>query len=45
MRALLVEDDATIAEFVVRGLREAGCAVEHAADGETSPLDKGHRGA
>ena len=34
MRALLVEDDATIAEFVVRGLREAGFAVEHEADGE-----------
>ena len=35
MRALLVEDDATIAEFVVRGLREAGFAVKHEADGET----------
>ena len=34
MRALLVEDDATIAEFVVRGLREAGYAVDHASDGE-----------
>jgi two-component system OmpR family response regulator len=34
MRALLVEDDATIADFVVRGLREAGFAVEHAADGD-----------
>ena len=34
MRALLVEDDATIAEFVARGLREAGFAVDHAADGE-----------
>ncbi|HZT76198.1 MAG TPA: response regulator transcription factor [Vicinamibacterales bacterium] len=34
MRALLVEDDATIAEFVVRGLREAGFAVDHAADGD-----------
>ena len=34
VRALLVEDDATIAEFVVRGLREAGFAVEHAADGD-----------
>jgi two-component system OmpR family response regulator len=34
MRALLVEDDATIAEFVVRGLREAGFAVEHESDGE-----------
>ena len=34
MRALLVEDDATIAEFVERGLREAGFAVDRAADGE-----------
>ena len=34
MRALLVEDDATIAEFVVRGLREAGFAVDHAPDGD-----------
>ena len=34
MRALLVEDDATIAEFVLRGLREAGFAVDHAPDGE-----------
>jgi two-component system OmpR family response regulator len=42
MRALLVEDDAAIAEFVVRGLREAGFAVDHAADGEaglTSALE------
>jgi two-component system OmpR family response regulator len=31
---LLVEDDATIAEFVVRGLREAGFAVDHEPDGE-----------
>ena len=35
MRALLVEDDQTIADFVGRGLREAGFAVDHAADGET----------
>ena len=34
MRALLVEDDATIADFVVRGLREAGFATDHVADGE-----------
>jgi two-component system OmpR family response regulator len=34
MRALLVEDDQTIADFVGRGLREAGFAVDHAADGE-----------
>jgi two-component system, OmpR family, response regulator len=34
VRALLVEDDPTIAEFVARGLREAGFAVDHAADGD-----------
>jgi len=35
MRVLLVEDDATIAEFVENGLREAGFVVERAADGRT----------
>jgi len=34
VRVLLVEDDTTIAEFVARGLREAGFAVDHEADGE-----------
>ena len=34
MRALIVEDDATISQFVARGLREAGFAVDVAADGE-----------
>jgi two-component system OmpR family response regulator len=34
MRALLVEDDDTIAGFVERGLREAGFAVDWFADGE-----------
>jgi two-component system OmpR family response regulator len=34
VRALLVEDDETISEFVARGLREAGFAVDCAADGE-----------
>src|SRR5262249_36288774 len=34
VRALLVEDDATIADFGVRGLREAGLAVDHRADGD-----------
>ena len=34
MRVLLVEDDATIADFVGRGLREAGFAVDHVADGD-----------
>lgn len=35
MRLLVVEDDAKIASFVVRGLKEAGFAVDHAEDGET----------
>ena len=35
MRALLIEDDLTIADFVARGLREAGFAVDHAADGQS----------
>jgi heavy metal response regulator len=34
MRALIIEDDQTIADFVARGLREAGFAVDVAADGE-----------
>ncbi len=34
MRALLIEDDRTIAEFVIRGLKEAGFVVDHEADGE-----------
>ena len=34
MRALLIEDDRTIADFVLRGLREAGFAVDHEADGD-----------
>ena len=34
MRALLVEDDDTIADFVGRGMREAGFAVDRCADGE-----------
>lgn len=35
MRILLVEDDETIASFIVSGLREAGFAVDQAYDGET----------
>src|SRR5215208_2066831 len=34
MRALIVEDDQTIAAFLVKGLKEAGFAVDHAPDGE-----------
>ncbi|HEY4299641.1 MAG TPA: response regulator transcription factor [Candidatus Didemnitutus sp.] len=35
MRVLVVEDDARIASFVVRGLKQAGFATDHAADGDT----------
>ncbi len=34
MRVLLVEDDVKIASFVVKGLKAAGFAVDHAPDGE-----------
>ena len=34
MRALVVEDDVTLAGFVEQGLREAGFAVDRAADGD-----------
>lgn len=34
MRALIIEDDQTIADFVARGLRESGFAVDHMPDGE-----------
>jgi two-component system OmpR family response regulator len=34
MRILLVEDDEVISSFVVKGLREAGFAVDRSADGE-----------
>ncbi len=33
IRILLIEDEADIADFLVRGLREEGFTVEHAADG------------
>ncbi len=34
MRILLVEDDRKIADFIGKGLRAAGYAVDHASDGE-----------
>jgi two-component system OmpR family response regulator len=34
MRVLIVEDDEQIASFVVKGLKQAGFAVDHVADGE-----------
>jgi two-component system, OmpR family, response regulator len=34
MRILVVEDDKKIASFVIKGLKQSGFAVDHAADGE-----------
>jgi DNA-binding response OmpR family regulator len=34
MRLLVIEDDRKIASFIEKGLRQAGFAVDHAADGE-----------
>ncbi len=34
MRLLLIEDDATAAAYLVKGLRESGHLVDHAGDGE-----------
>jgi two-component system OmpR family response regulator len=34
MRILVVEDDKKIASFLVKGLKQSGFAVDHAADGE-----------
>jgi DNA-binding response OmpR family regulator len=46
MRLLIVEDDKKIASFIVKGFKQAGFAVDHAADGEdgleralTAPYD------
>jgi two-component system OmpR family response regulator len=41
MRLLLVEDDAKLAAAVCRGLRGAGYAVDHAADGDDALVDAG----
>ena len=35
-RILVVEDEAKIADFITRGLREEGFVVEHAGDGESA---------
>jgi two-component system, OmpR family, response regulator len=44
MRVLIVEDEPTIADFVEKGLTEAGFAVDTAADGERG-LELGRQGA
>ena len=33
MRILLIEDDLTIADFIKKGLKEAGYTIDHASDG------------
>ena len=33
VRILLVEDDEKIASFIIKGMKAAGCAVDHVADG------------
>ena len=38
MRILVVEDDAKIASFVVKGLKQNGFAVDRCADGEEAEL-------
>ena len=43
MRALLVEDDAVLAEFVGGGLREAGFVVDHESDGAAGLAAALHR--
>jgi len=35
VRILCIEDDQTIASFILKGLKDAGFAVDHAADGES----------
>ncbi|NKI17825.1 response regulator transcription factor [Spongiibacter sp. KMU-166] len=35
MRLLLIEDDFSVAEYIVKGLKESGYTVEHASDGKT----------
>ena len=35
MRILIIEDDQETAAYIVKGLKEAGHAVDHAADGQT----------
>jgi two-component system, OmpR family, response regulator len=38
MRILVVEDDSKIASFIVKGLKQSGFIVDHAADGEAGLL-------
>ena len=35
MKLLLIEDDQIIADFIIKGLHEAGFSVDHMTDGQT----------
>jgi len=35
MKIILIEDDQVIADFITKGMREAGFAIDHAADGHS----------
>ena len=37
MRILLIEDDLRIASFIIKGLKQEGYVIDHAADGESGP--------
>ena len=41
-RILVIEDEARIADFLVRGLREEGYQIEHAADGPSGWISLQH---
>ena len=34
MRVLVIEDDASVADYIVKGLKESGYNVDYAADGK-----------
>jgi len=35
MKILIIEDDQIIADFIIKGMKEAGFSIEHASDGES----------
>ena len=43
MRILLIEDDATVAEFTAKGLKEIGYAVDHVLDGKDGQYMATHK--
>lgn len=35
MRILIIEDDQSVADYIVKGMKESGHSIDHAADGQT----------